>query len=147
MMSGDTLLQRIAADTTTRTDQIRIALALVIGAALAGKALGLLYVTPAALIASVLIAVTLAAGVRSGNVIKLALLWWIWTAVCLADLLALHIIEASPLQCFLAFMLSGGLVEAAHRQASAGAGKRRQTTALVPAAQDGAVTVLDREAA
>jgi hypothetical protein len=131
-----------------RTQQIRTALAIVIGAALVDRVfLHLLNVTPAALIASVLIAVTLAAGLRSGNVIKLALMWWLWTAVCLADLLALHLLQASGLQCFLAFMLSGGLVEAAHRQASASAEMRRQTTALVPAAQDGAVSVLDREAA
>ena len=96
-----------------RTQQIRAALAFVIGAALIDRIfLHLLTITPAALIACVLVAVTLAAGIRPGNIIKLALMWWAWTAVCLADLLALHLIEASGLQTFLAFLFSGGLVEA-----------------------------------
>ncbi len=127
--------------------QIRIALALVIGGALAGKVLDLLYVSPASLVACALIAVTLAAGRRPGAVIKLALMWWIWTAVCLCDLLAPHLIEASPLQTFLAFLFTGILTEAAHRQLSEKPQPRQQSTALVPAPHDGAVTVLDREAA
>ncbi len=129
-----------------RIEQIRTALALVVGAALIDRCfLHLLFITPAALIACVLVAVTLAAGQRPGAVIKLALLWWIWTAVCLCDLLALHIIQASGLQCFLAFLFSGFLVEAAHRRLSAK--PRPQSTALVPASDNGAVIVLDREAA
>jgi hypothetical protein len=131
-----------------RTQQIRTALALVIGAALVDRVfLHLLNITPAALIACVLVAVTLAAGVRRDAVIRLALMWWAWTAVCLADLLALHLLQASGLQCFLAFLLCGFFTEAAHRQASEGAARRRQATAFVPAAHDGTVIVLDREAA
>jgi hypothetical protein len=130
-----------------RTQQIRTALAIVIGAALVDRVfLHLLNVTPAALIASVLIAVTLAAGLRSGNVIKLALMWWLWTAICLADLLALHLLQASGLQCFLAFMLSGGLVEAASRQLSARQGPGAPSTALVLASDDCAVAVPGRHA-
>ena len=130
-----------------RTQQIRAALAFVIGAALIDRVfLHLLTITPAALIACVLIAVTLAAGQRPGAVIKLALMWWAWTAVCLADLLALHLIEASGLQCFLAFLFSGGLVEAAHRQLSEKQ-QRKPSTALVLAPHDDAVTVIYREAA
>jgi hypothetical protein len=129
-----------------RTRQIRTALALVIGAALMDRCfLHLLNITPAALIACVLIAITLGAGQRPGAVIKLALLWWLWTAVCLCNLLALHLIEASLLQTFLAFLFTGLLTNAAHRQLS---GKPQpQSTALVPASHDGAVTVIDREAA
>ena len=131
-----------------RTQQIRAALALVIGAALADRVfLHLLNITPAALIASTLIAVTLAAGVRRGAVIRLALMWWAWTAVCLADLLALHIIQASGLQCFLAFLFSGFLVEAARQQLSSSPQPRQQSTVLVPATRDSAVTVAEREAA
>ena len=131
-----------------RTQQIRAALAFVIGAALIDRVfLHLLTITPAALIACVLIAVTLAAGQRPGNIIKLALMWWLWTAVCLADLLALHIIQASGLQCFLAFLFTGLLTEAAHRQLSEKLQPRQQSTALVPASHDGAVTVIEREAA
>ncbi len=129
-----------------RTQQIRAALAFVIGAALVDRVfLHLLNITPAALIACVLVAVTLAAGGRREAVIRLALMWWAWTAVCLADLLALHIIQASGLQCFLAFLFSGFLVEAAHQRLSAK--PRPQSTALVPASHDVAVIVLDREAA
>ena len=131
-----------------RTRQIRSALALVIGAALIDRCfLHLLNITPAALIACVLIAITLGAGQRPGAVIKLALLWWLWTAVCLCDLLALHLIEASPLQTFLAFLFTGILTEAAHRQLSEKPQPRQQSTALVPAPHDGAVTAIDREAA
>jgi hypothetical protein len=131
-----------------RTQQIRAALAFVIGAALIDRVfLHLLNITPAALIACVLVAVTLAAGLRPGNITKLALMWWAWTAVCLADLLALHLIEASGLQCFLAFLLSGGLVEAAHRQQAGKPQPRQQSRALVPASHEGAVTIVDREAA
>ena len=131
-----------------RTQQIRAALALVIGAALADRVfLHLLNITPAALIASTLIAVTLAAGVRRDAVIRLALMWWAWTAVCLADLLALHLIEAGPLQAFLAFLFSGFLVEAARQQLSGSPQPRQQSTALVPASHNGAVTVIEREAA
>ena len=131
-----------------RTQQIRAALAFVIGAALVDRVfLHLLDITPAALIASTLIAVTLAAGVRREAVIRLALMWWAWTAVCLADLLALHLIEASPVQTFLAFLFSGFLVEAAHRQLSKKPQPRQQSTALVPASHEGAVTVIEREAA
>jgi hypothetical protein len=131
-----------------RTKQIRAALAFVIGAALIDRVfLHLLTITPAALIACVLIAVTLAAGQRPGAIIKLALMWWAWTAVCLADLLALHLIEASGLQCFLAFLFSGGLVEAAHRQLSERQQPQMPSTALVLAHHDDAVTVIDREAA
>ena len=131
-----------------RTQQIRAALAFVIGAALIDRVfLHLLTITPAALIACVLIAVTLAAGQRPGAIIKLALMWWAWTAVCLADLLALHIVQASGLQCFLAFLFSGFLVEAARQQLSEKPQPRQQSTALVPAAHDGAVTVIEREAA
>jgi hypothetical protein len=131
-----------------RTQQIRTALAFVIGAALIDRVfLHLLDITPAALIACVLIAVTLAAGIRPGNIIKLSLMWWAWTAVCLADLLALHMIKASGLQCFLAFLFSGGLMEAAHRQLSEKQQPRQPSTALVPASRDDAVIVLDREAA
>ncbi len=131
-----------------RIEQIRTALALVIGAALIDRCfLHLLDITPAALIACVLIAVTLAAGQRPGAVAKLALMWWTWTAVCLADLLAVHLIQASGIQAFLAFMLSGFFVEAAHKQLAEKPQPRQQSTALVPASQDGAVIVLDREAA
>ncbi len=131
-----------------RTQQIRAALALIVGAALVDRVfLHLLDITAAALIACALIAVTFAAGQRPGAIIKLALMWWAWTAVCLADLLALHLLQASGLQCFLAFLLCGFFTEAAHRQASEGAGRRRQATALVPASHDGTVIVLDREAA
>ena len=127
--------------------EIRIALALVIGATLIDRCfLHLLNITPAALIACVLIAVTLAAGQRPGATIKLALMWWLWTAVCLADLLALHLIEASPLQCFLAFLFTGGLANAAHKQLTEKPQPRKPSTALVPAQHDGAVTVLEREA-
>ena len=116
-----------------RTWQIRIALALVTGAALIDRVfIHWLNATPAAFIASMLIGVTLAAGVRSGNVIKLALMWWMWTAVCLGDLLVLHIIQASPAQTFLAFLFSGFLMEAASRQLSARQGPQKQSTALVP---------------
>ena len=132
----------------TRTEQIRIALALVIGAALIDRCfLHLLNITPAALIACVLVAVTLAAGQRPGAIVKLALLWWGWTAVCLADLLALHLLQASGLQCFLAFLFTGLLTEAAHRQLIVRPQPRRQSTALVPAHHDGGVIVIDREAA
>jgi hypothetical protein len=131
--------------------QIRIArtaLALVIGAALIDRCfLHLLNITPAALIACVLVAVTLAAGQRPGAIVKLALMWWTWTAVCVADLLALHIIQASGLQCFLAFLLCGFFTEAAHRQLIVKPQPRRQSTALVPASHDGGVIVIDREAA
>ena len=131
-----------------RTQQIRAGLAFVIGAALIDRVfLHLLDITPAALIACVLIAVTLAAGLRPGNIIKLALMWWAWTAVCLADLLALHLIEASGLQCFLAFLFSGGLVEAEHRQLSEKQQPRQPSTALVLAPHGDAMTVIDREAA
>jgi hypothetical protein len=131
-----------------RTQHIRAALALVIGAALIDRVfLHLLNVTPAALIACVLVAVTLAAGQRPGNIIKLALMWWLWTAVCLADLLALHLIEASPLQTFLAFVFSGFLVVAAHQQFAVKPQLRQQSTALVPAPHDGTVAVTGREAA
>ncbi len=131
-----------------RTQQIRAALAFVIGAALVDRVfLHLINITPAALIACVLVAVTLAAGVRRGAVIRLALMWWAWTAVCLADLLALHLIEASPLQTFLAFLFSGFLVEAAHQQLALKPQPRQQSTALVPAPHDGTVAVIDREAA
>jgi hypothetical protein len=55
------------------------------------------------------------------------------------------LIEASLLQTFLAFLFTGLLTNAAHRQLS---GKPQpQSTALVPASHDGAVTVIDREAA
>ncbi len=74
-------------------------------------------------------------------------MWWAWTAVCLADLLALHIIQASGLQCFLAFLFSGFLVEAARQQLSEKPQPRQQSTALVPASHDGTVTVIEREAA
>ncbi len=131
-----------------RIEQIRTALALVIGAALIDRCfLHLLFITPAALIACVLVAVTLATGQRPGAVIKLALMWWLWTAVCLADLLALHLLHASPLQTFLAFLFTGLLTEAAHRQLTRTPQSRRQSTALVPASDNGAVIVLDREAA
>jgi hypothetical protein len=126
--------------------QIRIALALVVGAALIDRCfLHLLGITPAALIACVLIATTLSAGQRPGATIKLALMWWLWTAVCLCDLLALHLIEASPLQTLLGFLFTGFLTEAAHRRLSVK--PRQQSTAIVPAIHDGAVTVIDREAA
>ena len=129
-----------------RTQQIRTALAFVIGAALIDRVfLHLLNISPAALIACVLVAVTLAAGVRRDAVIRLALMWWAWTAVCLADLLALHIVQASGLQCFLAFLFSGFFVEAAHQQLAAK--PRPRSTALVPASHDVAAIVLDREAA
>ncbi len=128
--------------------EIRIALALVIGAALIDRCfLHLLNITAAALIACVLVAVTLAAGQRPGAVIKLALMWWLWTAVCLCDLLALHLIEASPLQTFLAFLFTGLLTEAAHRRLSQKPQPRQQSTALVPAAHDGGVIEVEREAA
>jgi hypothetical protein len=127
--------------------QIRIALALVIGGALAGKALGLLYVTPAALIASILIAVTLAAGQRKGAAAKLAMMWWMWCAVCLADSLVLHLLQASGMQCFLAFLLSGFFIKKTHRQLTGKTQPRQQSKALVPAPNDGAVAVIDREAA
>ena len=131
-----------------RTQQIRAALAFVIGAALIDRVfLHLLNITPAALIACVLVAVKLAAGQRPGATIKLALMWWAWTAICLADLLALHLIEAGPLQTFLAFLFSGFLVEAAHQQLAVKPQQRRQSTAFVPATHDGTVTVIDREAA
>ncbi len=131
-----------------RTQQIRTALALVIGAALVDRVyLHLINITPAALIACVLVAVTLAAGVRRDAVIRLALMWWTWTAVCLADLLAVHLIQASGIQAFLAFMLSGFFVEAAHRQLAEKRQPRQPSTALVPAFHDDAVTVIDREAA
>jgi hypothetical protein len=131
-----------------RTQQIRAALALVIGAALIDRVfLHLLNITPAALIACVLVAVTLAAGVRRGAVIRLALMWWAWTAACLADLLALHIVQASGLQCFHAFLFSGFLVEAARQQLSASPQPRQQSTTLVQATRDCAVTVTEREAA
>ncbi len=130
-----------------RTRQIRTALALVIGAALIDRCfLHLLNITPAALIACVLIAITLGASQRPGAVIKLALLWWLWTAVCLCDLLALHLVEASPLQTFLAFLFTGLLTDAAHRQLS-GKPQQQQSTALVTASREDAVTVIDREAA
>ena len=130
-----------------RTQQIRTALALVIGAALVDRVfLHLLNITPAALIACVLVAVTLAAGVRRDAVIRLALMWWAWTAVCLADLLALHIdpgerpamLPRLPVQ----RLSRGSGSPAAIRKAAA-----RQSTALVPASHDVAVIVLDREAA
>ena len=55
----------------TRTEQIRIALAVVIGLALVDRCFThLLNVTPAGLIAAALIAVTLAAGQRPGAVIQ-----------------------------------------------------------------------------
>ena len=131
-----------------RTQQIRAALALVVGATLIDRVfLHLLNITPAALIACALVAVTLAAGVRRGAVIRLALMWWAWTAVCLADLLALHLIEAGPLQAFLAFLFSGFLVEAARQQLSSSPQPRQQSTVLVPATRDSAVTVAEREAA
>ena len=133
---------------SARTQQIRTALALVVGAALIDRCfLHLLFITPAALIACVLVAVTLATGQRPGAIVKLALMWWTWTAVCLCDLLALHIIQASGIQAFLAFMFSGFFVEAAHRQLIVKPQSRRQSTALVTASQDGAVIVVEREAA
>ncbi len=131
-----------------RTQQIRAALAFVIGAALVDRVfLHLLNITPAALIACVLVAVTLAAGLRRGAVIRLALIWWAWTAVCLCDLLALHLIQADPLQTFLAFLFSGFLVEAARQQLSASPQPPQQSKALVPAPHNSTVTVIEREAA
>ncbi len=130
------------------TGQIRTALALVIGAALIDRCfLHLLNITLAALIACVLIAVTLAAGQRPGAIVKLALMWWAWTAVCLCDVLALHLLQASLAQTFLAFLLCGGLTEAAHRQLIARPQPRQPTTALLPAPHDGAVIEVEREAA
>ena len=43
-------------------------------------------------------------------------MWWIWAAFCLCDLLTLHLIEARPLQTFLAFLFTGFLTDAVHRQ-------------------------------
>ncbi len=125
-----------------RTQQIRAALAIVIGAALIDRCfLHYFDATPAALIACVLVAVTLAAGQRPGAAVKLALMWWLWTAVCLCDVLALHLLQASLAQTFLAFLLCGGLTEAAHRQLIVRPQPRQQSTALVPASHDVAVTV------
>ena len=73
-------------------------------------------------------------------------MWWAWTAVCLSDLLALHLLQASGLQCFLAFLFAAS----SRKRRTGGYRKpqpRQQSTALVPASHDVAVIVLDREAA
>ena len=95
-----------------RTRQIRTALASSMGPRSSSRcSCTCRDIAPATLIACVLIAITLASGQRPGAVIKLALMWWLWTAVCLCDLLALHLIEASPLQTFLAFLFTGILTD------------------------------------
>ncbi len=128
--------------------QIRAALALVIAAALIDLSfLHLLTITPAALIACVLIAVTLAAGQKPSAVLRLALVWWLWTAVCLADLFALHLLQASGLQCFLAFLFCGFLMNAARKQIAVKPQPRQPSKALVPVDHDRTVTVIEREAA
>ena len=57
------------------------------------------------------------------------------------------LVQASGLQCFLAFLFSGFLVEAARQQLSASPQPRQQSTTLVQATRDCAVTVTEREAA